>query len=111
VLKSVEALEETDDLGTLACRVGRGRILHHCLDLVEQFEAERVVDPLEFPLGLLDPAAKLRMLYEPTVSEPGLSVQLGDMLLGAGDPAVELPDDRRGVRRPRLFSAVLGPSR
>ena len=67
---------------------------------------DRVVESLELSLDVLDASGKVRVVGEPVVAEGCLTLEIGDAVLGAGDPTVEFLGDRRRVGGPVVVGAV-----
>jgi hypothetical protein len=60
-------------------------------------------------LGVLDAPVEFGVVSEPSATEPGVSFEFCDALVGSGDAAVELLDGRLPVGDPVPLGPSLGP--
>ena len=112
VLQTVEVLSDPSDVGSFGA--GR-RVLDARLDTslraLLEVDPDRVVEPAEFSLGVLDAVGEVGVLGEPSVAEPGVGFEFGDAVFGSGDPAIEVLDGWLAVGDPVPFGLGLGSSR
>jgi hypothetical protein len=111
VLQTIQVLTDPSDIGSLdtLCRMV-GTRLEQGLEALFEFDAHRVVETSEFSLGLLLQApVKRHVLSEPSPTEPGIGLEFHDVVLGAGDPAVELLDGGLPVGDPVPLGPSFGP--
>jgi hypothetical protein len=92
VLAALKPVQVPTDPGDVRPFDARRRALDARLDdsleALFELDADRVVEPSEFSLCVLDAPRKFGVLSKPAAAEPGVALELGDAVLGLSDPAI-----------------------
>ncbi len=111
MLQTIQVLTDARDIGSLDAlcdAVGTG--MEQGLEALLKFSARRVVEKSKLPLDVLEASGELRVLDDPSLTEPGIGLEFRDAMPGCGDAAIELVEGRLRVVEPVPLRERLGTS-
>lgn len=91
MLQTIQVLTDARDIGsldTLCDAAATG--MEQGLEALLKFSTHRVVEKSKVPLDVFEASGELRVLGDPSLTEPGIGLEFRDAMPGCCDPAIEL---------------------